>query len=301
MAELLIHSNNYRTATTASINTIVTTLPVASVVKLPSLAGDNYCYLTILEGSQMEIVKATANTGLNITIERAQQDTVAASFSSGAIVSLRPTTFSFDTKVAGPASATDGAFVLFDGTSGKVVKDGPGSSGTGNVVRVTSPTLITPTLGVATATSINFGEDTLNKYDEGTFTPVFTCATPGDLAVTHTTQTGVYTRLGNRYDFELLLGFSLTYTTASGALRIGGLPFTTNTSITLLPIPALNNTTNFVYSPAGGTLYAFPVNGQSYLQLEVVTSGATPSTQSIATSMTSGQTYAFRVKGTIFV
>ena len=56
--------------------------------------------------------------------------------------------------VVGPASATDGAPVLFDGTTGKLVKNST-PTGTGNPVLQTSPTLTTPTLGVATATSVN--------------------------------------------------------------------------------------------------------------------------------------------------
>jgi len=56
--------------------------------------------------------------------------------------------------VAGPASATDGVPVLFDGTSGIVLKNST-PTGTGNPVMQTSPTLTTPTIGVATATSVN--------------------------------------------------------------------------------------------------------------------------------------------------
>lgn len=56
--------------------------------------------------------------------------------------------------VVGPASATDSVPVLFDGTTGKLLKNST-PTGTGNPVLATSPTLTTPTLGVATATSIN--------------------------------------------------------------------------------------------------------------------------------------------------
>lgn len=56
--------------------------------------------------------------------------------------------------VVGPASATDSVPALFDGTTGKLLKNST-PTGTGNPVLATSPTLITPTLGVATATSIN--------------------------------------------------------------------------------------------------------------------------------------------------
>ena len=56
--------------------------------------------------------------------------------------------------VVGPASATDGVPALFDGATGKLLKNST-PTGTGNPVLQTSPTLTTPVLGVATATSIN--------------------------------------------------------------------------------------------------------------------------------------------------
>jgi len=95
----LIHSNNYRTSTTSIINNSVTTLPVASVTKLPAIGGGVYCYLTLQAGNVIEIVKATAVSGLNITIVRAQQGTVGVAFASDIVVSLRPTKESFDSKI----------------------------------------------------------------------------------------------------------------------------------------------------------------------------------------------------------
>lgn len=56
--------------------------------------------------------------------------------------------------VVGPASATADVPVLFSGTTGKLVKNST-PTGTGNPVMATSPTLTTPTIGVATATSVN--------------------------------------------------------------------------------------------------------------------------------------------------
>lgn len=52
--------------------------------------------------------------------------------------------------VVGPASATDGAPALFDGTTGKLLKNST-PTGTGNPVLATSPTLTTPNLGTPSA------------------------------------------------------------------------------------------------------------------------------------------------------
>src|SRR5690606_2607584 len=43
---------------------------------------------------------------------------------------------------------------------------------------------------------ISFGDETLNVYDEGTWTPVLTLATPGSSSVTYTAQSGTYVRIG---------------------------------------------------------------------------------------------------------
>lgn len=69
---------------------------------------------------------------------------------------------------------------------------------------------------------------TLDWYQEGTFTPSLTFATPGDLAVTYgASNAGRYTRIGRTVFWEMdLQTATLTFTTASGDLRIGGFPFT---------------------------------------------------------------------------
>ena len=56
--------------------------------------------------------------------------------------------------VVGPASSTDAVPALFDGTTGKLLKNST-PTGTGNPVMQTSPSLTTPSLNVATATSVN--------------------------------------------------------------------------------------------------------------------------------------------------
>lgn len=68
--------------------------------------------------------------------------------------------------------------------------------------------------------------NTLDDYEEGTFTPSFTFATPGDLSVVYSTQTGRYTKIGRMVYFDVTLVMStFTHTTASGNAQITGLPF----------------------------------------------------------------------------
>lgn len=68
--------------------------------------------------------------------------------------------------------------------------------------------------------------NTLDDYEEGTWTPVITFATPGDLSVGYSVQSGTYTKVGDNITVTcFLITSTFTHTTASGAVRISGLPF----------------------------------------------------------------------------
>ena len=69
--------------------------------------------------------------------------------------------------------------------------------------------------------------NTLDDYEEGTWTPGVTLTTPGDLAAVYILKRGTYTKIGNRVFIEFTISTSsFTYSTASGLFRITGLPFT---------------------------------------------------------------------------
>ncbi len=73
--------------------------------------------------------------------------------------------------------------------------------------------------------------NTLDDYEEGTWTPVLTYETPGTLAVTYVRQLGIYTKIGRMVHFQLAIQLSaFTKGTASGVLRITGLPFTSTSN-----------------------------------------------------------------------
>ena len=68
----------------------------------------------------------------------------------------------------------------------------------------------------------------LDDYEEGIWTPVLTCVTPGDLAVTYAadSQFGSYVKLGKLiYVTYFIVTTEMTETTASGSVQIAGLPF----------------------------------------------------------------------------
>lgn len=70
-----------------------------------------------------------------------------------------------------------------------------------------SPSFTTPSLGVASATSIAFGGGTpLSHYVEGTWTPIVTLVGgAGNTVPVYTTNSGIYTRIGNLVYCQVLL------------------------------------------------------------------------------------------------
>ena len=174
----------------------------------------------------------------------------------------------------GGTNATSASITAFNNITGYTAAGATGTTST-NLVFSTSPTLVTPTLGAALATSINFGGDTLSSYAVGTWVPAITFATPGDLNVAYTQQTGWYVKIGRLVivSFKILTS-TFTHTTSSGALSITGLPFAAsmpnNTNATgALDVQGITKTnyTSFVgIIPTGGSTLAVNTGGSGQAQ-----------------------------------
>jgi hypothetical protein len=82
--------------------------------------------------------------------------------------------------------------------------------------------------------------NTLDDYEEGTWTPAVTFATPGDLSVAYTTQYGDYEKVGRQVVARWnIVTSTFTHTTASGNFAITGLPFATTGTAGSLPTGSL--------------------------------------------------------------
>lgn len=91
----------------------------------------------------------------------------------------------------------------------------------------TKPSLNSGQIRFPSTQNPNADSNTLDDYEEGTWTPVLTFAVPGDLAVAYTRQIGTYTKIGRQVTVSCdVVTSSFTHTTASGALQVTGLPFT---------------------------------------------------------------------------
>lgn len=129
-----------------------------------------------------------------------------------------------------PTSANFAAALTDEtGTSSVVLSKYPvfvSTIGLGNTAAVTSGAGISFPATQAPSTDPN----TMDDYEEGTWTPVLTFATPGDLSVSYTRQLGTYTKVGRLVTITYAIVTSaFTWTTASGNLQLNGLPFTSLT------------------------------------------------------------------------
>ena len=108
----------------------------------------------------------------------------------------------------------DVVHIATDGTDWHVIQGDP--------ILTSSLALVTPALGAATATSINFGQTTLNYYGEGTWTP----SVGGN--ATYTGQSGRYTRIGRLVQLEAILIINAIGT--GSTTTVSGVPFIANGS-----------------------------------------------------------------------
>lgn len=76
--------------------------------------------------------------------------------------------------------------------------------------------------------------NTLDDYEEGTWTPVLTFATPGDLNVAYSIREGLYTKIGKFVHISCVIVTStFTHTTAAGQCKITGLPYSVGGTFSL--------------------------------------------------------------------
>lgn len=86
-------------------------------------------------------------------------------------------------------------------------------------------------IGTLTTSYITFANFLASFYTTGSWSPVVTFATPGDLAVGYAAAVGTYTKINKqvRASFTIITS-SFTHTTASGNFKITGFPFTSASS-----------------------------------------------------------------------
>lgn len=145
------------------------------------------------------------------------------------------------------------------------------------------------------ATQIPSGDpNTLDDYEEGTWTPVFSFQTPGNLSVSYAAQAGDYTKIGRQVTAtHSLVSSAFTHSTASGAALISGLPFACAASIHYVGSLIVGGITKATYTQFVGRVRdAFPS------QIEIIANGSGVSSGNVAaTDVPSGGT--INLRGTV--
>jgi hypothetical protein len=99
------------------------------------------------------------------------------------------------------------------------------------------------------------------------FTPTLSFSTPGNAVFGAGTRSGWLTRVGSLVFININVGFTVTYTTASGYLTIGGNPIPGNNQLGYYWQAVVQ--TNYVLFPAGTFLDAI-INADGTVNLQIV-------------------------------
>ncbi len=138
--------------------------------------------------------------------------------------------------------------------------------------------------------------NTLDDYEEGTFTPTMSFSTAGTSSWAYGTQTGSYTKIGRRVFYSISLSATPTIGTGAGNVQINGLPFTVAGADRR---PAATSELNAVWTwPGGGYTEAIAVAKVSttFMNIRAVGSALAPANFTVAT-MTGGSAHTIEIEG----
>lgn len=175
----------------------------------------------------------------------------------------------------GGTNASTASITSFNNITGYSASGATGTTTT-NLVFSTSPTLVTPTLGAALATSIQFGSGSvLSSYETGTWTPVLQFGTNTQ---TITVNLATYVKVGK----SVTINMQITWAAKSGVGRvyITGLPFAKEGggTIALLagcPAGAVTTISAIFYNvDGGGTVLNFAEQAGDINSVSLAASGA---------------------------
>jgi hypothetical protein len=225
-----------------------------------------------------EAYSSAWNASLEVPTKNAVYDKIEA-----AIAALQPLDSDL-TAIAALTTTSIGRSVLAAATAAAIATIagvGTGDSPTHVALTLSNGQIVFPASQVPSA-----GANTLDDYEEGTWTPVLSFATPGDLSVVYSVQAADYTKVGRLLTASVsMTTTTFTHTTASGNLRITGLPFTVGGAFNHYGAMSMTGITKATYT----NFVLQPVNGQTYLQVQASGSGVTVSPITTAEAATAVQ------------
>jgi hypothetical protein len=200
------------------------------------------------------LTRATLTAGSGVTITNASGAITIAASGGGGSPGGSTTQLQYNNAGAfgGISGVTTDGTRITHSTTLSVGAATPSTSGSG----ITFP---------ATA-SDSTSANTLDDYEEGTFTPtIFGSSTAG--TGTYNTQIGNYTKVGRAVFFQISLEWSAH--TGTGNLRVGGLPFTTSAAIYSVTVGFVDSLT----LTAGNVLILQTASGTSNINVRQTPTG----------------------------
>lgn len=293
---------NGGTGVTASTGTVAVVLSTSPTLVSPLLGTPTSGNLANCTG-----VSLTAGVSGTLPVANGGTGVTASTGTVAVVLSTSPTLVTpiLGTPTSGNLSNCTNVS-LTAGVSGTlpVANGGTGvtaSTGSVNNVLSTSPTLVTPILGAATATSINFGGTSLANYVEGTFTPTIAAlGTAGTVTYGTNGQIGTYTRFGRVVYYTIFLNWTnWTGSPTSGMVAsFSGMGLTPSSSTNVYHICAVECTTITLPASANGVFGEIAPGGTS-ISLYVNKDGA--ASANILASSNSGSTTRFVTLSGMFI
>jgi hypothetical protein len=244
------------------------------------------------------IVETSGNVGIGTsspagTIEASDTNArvyITSDSSNNSTLTFRNSSYYWNTLLSGAT----GSYSLYNGS----VRMSIDSSGN---VEVNTGNLVIGTSGKGidfSATSGTGTSELLDDYEEGTFTPTLTTTGTGFSSVTYDASvSGSYTKVGRKVFFTLFMGTdAITKGSASGGITVGGLPFTSNSTLGVGRSVVRLTASNFLAdAPIVGTITentsyiqlskrATSVSGDTALQVADIGTGANANFMSISGS-----------------
>jgi len=159
---------------------------------------------------------------------------------------------------------------------------------------LTFPSAVPPsTNSIITYDTSGIGSWTIFQEAQ-TYTPTITFATPGDLSVVYTVQSGTYEVLGRLVMVNLTVSFTPTYTTSSGEFIIS-LPIPVFHTLPSSVIAVVGPVSGGITYPAGRTQLN-PVHTPGQAQVVIRALGSATAQINLATTeIVSGSSYSFTI------
>jgi hypothetical protein len=199
-------------------------------------------------------------------------------------------TFSGDTNTGVFFPAADTVAIATGGTQ-RLTVNSAGNTQTVGTISVGNATPSTSGAGITFPATQSASSDanTLDDYEEGTWTPIFAGSGADPTGVTYAVQRGIYTKIGKVVNVSFYLAFS-TYTGGSGSFYIGGLPFAVGLNADAEGAIKIENATL-----TAGRTYATvaALNNVAYLAPYQNGSNTTWITMTIGTAFTSSATIKY--------